>query len=451
LAIFRGFNTISPTKSNLEPKNLEQVLDSISKMENFMPPNRKPQAIVFTAFLLASCLVFGQEKCEVIFSESSQQVVHELARLRVDVENSGNPFLTQALSNQFIRKLREAEAAHLDLSELPQAVEAVRNQGRQKIVEEKKHIEKIRREEHLLDEWQVTKTLQAPGSLKTLQIHPSRDEILIDDGTHTQFMNLITGKKSRAYEGTDAALNPNGKLMATLRAGKPTTLAVTDTKSGHDYAIIPLEARPTSVLFSPDGRKIMTVGILGQVLVWAGDAGPTPVQKLLTKIGDDVRGVALSPDGQYLLVREANAAIMYDFNSQKKIHTFKHGQQKFIGSAVFSPDGTRVMTSSIDDKQARVWDTKSGKEVFNFKDDRQNILDAIFSPDGRHILTLSEDVENETTSAKLWTANGDLITSFKGPDKTALIAFNHDGTKIILANLFGTIQVLEQVPPEEKP
>ena len=74
--------------------------------------------------------------------------------------------------------------------------------------------------------------------------------------------------------------------------------------------------------------------------------------------------------------------------------------------AVFSPDGTRILTASRD-KTAKLWDATSGKLIVSFSH-QDEVNDAEFSPDGARILTASGD-----KTAKLWdAASGKLIASF---------------------------------------
>ena len=65
-------------------------------------------------------------------------------------------------------------------------------------------------------------------------------------------------------------------------------------------------------------------------------------------------------------------------------------------SAVFSPDGRRVLTAS-DDKTARLWEAESGKLLATFQGHTGRVNSAVFSPDGRRVLTASED-----STARLW-------------------------------------------------
>ncbi|HEX8113840.1 MAG TPA: protein kinase, partial [Kofleriaceae bacterium] len=65
-------------------------------------------------------------------------------------------------------------------------------------------------------------------------------------------------------------------------------------------------------------------------------------------------------------------------------------------SAVFAPDGKRVLTS--DDKSARMWDARSGQLLFTMNHG-DTVYQAVFSPDGSRIITAGGD-----GTVRIWNA-----------------------------------------------
>src|SRR5208283_3357480 len=82
------------------------------------------------------------------------------------------------------------------------------------------------------------------------------------------------------------------------------------------------------------------------------------------------------------------------------------GHTGWVRSAVFSPDGRRVLTGS-DDETARLWEAESGKLLVTFQGHTGGVNSAVFSPDGRRVLTASAD-----KTARLWEAESDKLLGF---------------------------------------
>jgi hypothetical protein len=87
--------------------------------------------------------------------------------------------------------------------------------------------------------------------------------------------------------------------------------------------------------------------------------------------------------------------LTWEADSGKLLATFQ-GHTDQVTSAVFSPDGQRVLTAS-EDKTARLWEAESGKLLATFEGHTDAVYSAVFSPDGRRVLTASMD-----KTARLW-------------------------------------------------
>ena len=104
------------------------------------------------------------------------------------------------------------------------------------------------------------------------------------------------------------------------------------------------------------------------------------------------------------------------------------GHRGRILHAAFSPDGTRIVTTS-QDRTARIWDA-DGCLVHVLKGHGSPVLHAAFSPDSRHIVTISQD-----RTARVWGADGRLVHVLEGHDGIANHAvFSPDGAHILTAS-----------------
>ena len=143
-----------------------------------------------------------------------------------------------------------------------------------------------------------------------------------------------------------------------------------------------------------------------------------------------VTSVVFSPDGNKILTASTDkTAKLWDL--QGKIITDLKGHTNIVNSAVFSPDGTKILTAS-DDKTAKLWDL-SGNLLADLKQHNEGVKSAVFSPDGTKILTASAD-----NTAKLWDLMGDLKVKFiedDGHKADVLCAvFSPDGNTILTAS-----------------
>jgi WD40 repeat protein len=98
------------------------------------------------------------------------------------------------------------------------------------------------------------------------------------------------------------------------------------------------------------------------------------------------------------------------------------GHTDAILSAVYSPDGSRIATTSADGT-ARVWDARTGAPLTSPLSHETSVLTSAFSPDGERLLTGSED------TVRLWSVStGKPITEpLELHGSVQAVAFSPDG------------------------
>ena len=106
-------------------------------------------------------------------------------------------------------------------------------------------------------------------------------------------------------------------------------------------------------------------------------------------------------------------------------------------SAAFSPDGTRIVTASVD-KTARVWRADGSGEPVVLRGHEERVTSAAFSPDGTRIVTGSYD-----NTARVWRADGsgEPLVLRGHEDAVYSAAFSPDGTRIVTASVDNTARV----------
>ncbi len=150
---------------------------------------------------------------------------------------------------------------------------------------------------------------------------------------------------------------------------------------------------------------------------------------------------AFSPDGRAILTTGDGGARVWDASTGEPITPIlMHGNSP-VGGAVwhgtFSPDGTRVITSSID-KTARIWDARSGQLVGIPLKHSNWVNEASFSPDSRSVVTASVDYATYV----LEVATGQPVTpplQHEGGLRQA--SFSPDGKWVLTASYDGTARI----------
>src|SRR5262249_23699625 len=84
-----------------------------------------------------------------------------------------------------------------------------------------------------------------------------------------------------------------------------------------------------------------------------------------------------------------------------------------LNSVAFSPDGTRLATTSTD-RTARIWDARTGQELLALRGHTGEVWSVAFSPDGTRLATASRD-----RTARLWDARaGQELLALRGATRT---------------------------------
>ena len=97
-----------------------------------------------------------------------------------------------------------------------------------------------------------------------------------------------------------------------------------------------------------------------------------------------------------------------------------------IGTAAFSPDGTRIVTAA-QDEPVQVWDVRRAVLVPTPVPHPDRVFSVGFSPDGASLVTTAQD-----GVARLWdAASGSLRTELKGETPIDNAVFSGSGARIV--------------------
>jgi WD40 repeat protein len=113
------------------------------------------------------------------------------------------------------------------------------------------------------------------------------------------------------------------------------------------------------------------------------------------------------------------------------------GHTGTIRSAIYSPDGQRILTAS-NDNTARIWSAATGQMLATLKGHTDIVTSALYAPNARLIVTGSGD-----NTAKIWdAANGQLLLTLNGHTNAIWSAqFSPDSQRIVTASSDNTARI----------
>lgn len=152
---------------------------------------------------------------------------------------------------------------------------------------------------------------------------------------------------------------------------------------------------------------------------------------------------------------QAEEALHQAVQASRVVRVFE-GHSSGVNGVVYSPDGSRLATSSSDGT-ARIWDRKTGQAVATLTGHTAQVFDITFHPDGEIVATGSED-----GSIKLWQADSgrelislSLDTEILDEDIVEQglwvdgVAFSPDGRLLAGGNFQGTVKIWDVGSLEE--
>jgi WD40 repeat protein len=287
-------------------------------------------------------------------------------------------------------------------------------------------------------------TCEHTGCVLSLAVSPDGTYLVTGnyDGT-THLRNARTGAELRRFAGhnarvTSVAFSPNGR--AILTSSDDETVLLWDVTSGqglHRF-MNTIEHGPDTitaphVAFSPQGISVAATG--NDVRLWGRSTGT--LVRTFSGHSNGVTSIAFSPDGTSLLTGSIDGtARLWNVQTGGVLHTFV-GHTSYVWSVAVSPDGKYALTGSSD-RTARLWNIQDGAFIRQFTDSRLAIWNVAFSPDGSTILTGNAD-----GTVQLWNVQtGALLHTFSGHScGVSSMAFTPDGLSILTSSWDGTLRL----------
>ena len=197
---------------------------------------------------------------------------------------------------------------------------------------------------------------------------------------------------------------------------------------------LPHEARVASFSISPDGARIVSCAMDGQVKVWdvrtrALIAGPI-------QSPGEVNTCIFAPDGQRVASAAGPIVAVWDLGrDQRQLLQLKHDST--VNSVAFSPDGA-LLVSALSDGSVWFWDPSEGTQKGPLLRHGSAVLKAVFNPDGRSILTGTND-----GIVQLWDVETRMPRGqpMRHTDAVTVAHFSADGQRVVTGSTDGIARV----------
>ncbi|CAE6467050.1 unnamed protein product [Rhizoctonia solani] len=250
---------------------------------------------------------------------------------------------------------------------------------------------------------------------------------------------------------------------------------------GHQYGVC-------SIAFSPDGKSISSGSDDGTVRMWDAHS-PSPIGEPLTGHTNWVKSISYSSLGNLVASGSADATLrIWDVNTGGQLgeplggdhwffsvsfsldanllasgcggsgpKTTEHSVQLWdvhkrvpacgplkghtdaVRSVGFSPDGTHVVSGSID-RTIRIWDVQRGVTIIEpIKAHNGSVNSVSFSPDGSQVVSCSDD-----RTLRFWDArSGDIVSKpYEGhTNRLFSVAYSPNGTYVASGGVDGTVRI----------
>lgn len=291
---------------------------------------------------------------------------------------------------------------------------------------------------------QISSLRGLPTGVGSAAFSADGSRVVIASGDGASVWETSTGKLSIELHGhqgvvISAAFSADGLRVVT--ASNDQTARVWDTTSGKILSEPRGHTgRVTIAAVSPDGRHVLTASDDQTARIWQFNELELTAAPLLKFKAE---AAAVSVDGARVMVidSESKSAVVWDSTAGQVISTLG-GEIDWSGtSGKFSPDGSRLGTTSADNK-ARIWEVSTGSLISELSESVGSLTSSAFNFDNSYLITEGMD---PSAPARIWdVSTGNVIRKLEGhKDWVSSTVFSPDGTLVATASLDGTARIWE--------
>ncbi len=276
---------------------------------------------------------------------------------------------------------------------------------------------------------EIAKINNILGSINSICFSPDGKRIFasLRDG-RVEIWNANTYRKEGELKGhkegyCKMGINRNRSLLAI--AGNDNSAKIVDTQLFRIKGVLIGEKCPIQgIEFNPEGKEILTVSTEGKVKIWDRETF-----RALNSVEVDslVYSAGYSPDGNMIVLASLDkTAKIYNSKTLREVTVLK-GHKDDVIFAGFIPNGTKIITISFDET-IKIWDSKTFEEILSMKTYVETMFSACFSSDSKKAVFASDrgvlkiwDTESFKELGTITNEDGTVTSADFSPDNRRLI------------------------------
>ncbi|EEH05332.1 periodic tryptophan protein [Histoplasma capsulatum G186AR] len=190
-----------------------------------------------------------------------------------------------------------------------------------------------------------------------------------------------------------------------------------------------------SLVYSPDGQKIITAADDGRIKVWDTNSGFCIVT--FTEHTSGVTACQFSKKGNVLFTASLDGSIRaWDLIRYRNFRTYTAPSRLGFSCLAVDPSGEVVCAGSLDSFDVHIWSVQTGQLLDRLAGHQGPVSSLSFAADGRHLVSGSWD-----HTIRIWSIFGRTQTSEPLELQADLlsVAFRPDGKQIAASSLDGQL------------